>query len=116
MSLAKDRTTSTQPPDPGVGTPLRDTGRSLDVLQTEIAKIQVDGDYTKKFLGELQSDMRDMRDRMARLEVRVEHLPSKGFIVVVVTTSLLIATGIATVAPKLWAWAGTPIVIAPTQK
>ncbi len=104
--MAKDPRT-VRAPDPGVGTPPRDEGRSLDVLQTEIAKIQVDGDYTKKFLGELQTDMRDMRDRMARLEVEVKHLPSKGFIVVVVTAALVIAGGIATVTPKLWGWAGT---------
>jgi len=55
----------------------RDANRSLDILQTELAKIQVEGDYTKKFLGELQTDM---RDRMTKLEVKVDHLPSKGFI------------------------------------
>jgi hypothetical protein len=113
--MAKDRNT-VQAPDPGVGTPPRDQGRSLDVLQTEIAKIQVDGDYTKKFLGELQTDMRDMRDRMTRLEVKVDHLPSKGFIVVVVTTFLVIAGGLMTIAPKLWAWAGTTVVAIPQSK
>ena len=57
---------------------------------------------------ELHADMRDVRDRMTKLEVRVEHLPSKGFIVLVVTTSLLIAGGLVTIAPKLSSWAGTP--------
>jgi hypothetical protein len=90
--------------------------RASDILLTEVAKLQSDAEYAKRDLGETRADMRDLRDRMARLEVRVEHLPSKGFIVVVVTTSLLIATGIATLAPKLWAWAGTPIVTAPTSK
>jgi hypothetical protein len=104
--MAKDRTTI-QSPEPGVGTPPRDTGRSLDVLQTEIAKIQVDGDYTKKFLGELRTDVRDVRDRMAKLEVRVDHLPTKGFIVAAVIASLTIIGGLLTVAPKLRSWAGT---------
>ncbi|NVN85007.1 MAG: hypothetical protein HXX15_02865 [Rhodopseudomonas sp.] len=113
--MAKDRTTI-QTPDPGVGTPPRDSGRSLDVLQTELAKIQVDGDYTKKFLGELQADMRDIRDRMAKLEVKVDHLPSKGFIVVVVTTFLVIAGGLMTIAPKLWSWAGTATISASTTR
>jgi len=104
--VAKDRTTI-QSPEPGVGPPPRDTGRSLDVLQTEIAKIQVDGDYTKTFLGELRTDVREMRDRMARLEVRVDHLPTKGFIVGAVITSLTIIVGLLTIAPKLQSWAGT---------
>jgi hypothetical protein len=104
--VAKDRTT-VQAPDPGIGTPPRDSGRSLDVLHTELAKIQVDGDYTKSFLSELKVDMRDMRDRMAKLEVRVDHLPSKGFIVGVVMLALTLIGGLLTVAPKLQMWAGT---------
>ena len=92
-----------RPPDRPSG-----SGQSLDALHTEVAKIQVDGAYTKKALGELQVDVRELRDRMTKLEVRVEHLPSKGFIVLVVTTSLVIAGGLLTIAPKLSSWAGTP--------
>jgi hypothetical protein len=108
VTVARDRT-SIQSPEPGVGPP-RDVNRSHDILQTEIAKIQVDGEYTKRFLGDLQVDMRDMRDRMAKLEVRVDHLPSKGFIVAVVTTSLAIAMALLTVAPKIWAWSGSALI------
>lgn len=112
--MARERNTIQQSPDPGVGPPPRDSGRSLDVLQTEVTKIQVDGEYTKKFLNELQADMRDMRDRMAKLEVKVDHLPSKGHIVAVVTTSLVIAGALITIAPKLWAWTGTAPISAPS--
>jgi hypothetical protein len=45
--------------------------------------------------------MRDVRDRLTRLEERVGHLPRKGFIIVVVTTSLLIVGGLLTIAPRL---------------
>ncbi|MGY8669238.1 hypothetical protein Q3C01_43830 [Bradyrhizobium sp. UFLA05-109] len=78
----------------------------MDVLQTEVTKIQVDGEYTKKFLGELQTDMRDMRDRMARLEVRVDHLPTKGHIVTVTVIALTLIGALVTIAPKLQALAG----------
>lgn len=108
--MAVDKTI-TEPPGPGVGQPPRDA-RSLDVLHIEIAKIQVDGDYTKKFLGELQDDMRDMRDRMAKLEVRVDHLPSKEFIVTVMSVGLAIGAALLTIAPKLQSWAGvTPSTV-----
>jgi hypothetical protein len=110
--LAKDRTISTQPPEPGVGTPPRDLSRSADVVLIEIAKIQADGEYLKRDLGEVRGDMRDIRDRMATLEERVRHLPSKEFIVAVITTSLLIGGGLLTVAPKIWNWAGTSPVTA----
>ena len=81
--------------------------RPSDIVLTEIAKLQNDGDYTKRDLGEMRTDMRDMRDRMSKLEVRVDHLPSKEFIVTVVMISLTLVGGLLTVAPKLQSWAGT---------
>ena len=113
--MAKDSTTPPAP-DPAATQPSADRGRSLDALHTEVAKIQVDGDYTKKVLGELRADVRELRDRMTKLEVRVEHLPSKGFIVLVVTTSLVIAGGLVTIAPKLSSWAGIPAQAMSAQK
>ena len=104
--MAKDRTT-VQSPEPGVGTPQRDDGRSSDILLVELAKLQSDGEYIKRDLGEVRTDMRDLRDRMSRLEVRVDHLPSKGFIVGVVMIALTLIGGLLTVAPKLQSWAGT---------
>jgi hypothetical protein len=96
--MAEDRTIS-EPSGPGIGQPPRD--RSADILLTEVAKLQADGEHIKGYLGEFRADIRDMRDRMARLEERVAHLPGKGFIVAVVTTALVIAGGFLTVAPKL---------------
>ena len=97
-----------QSPDPGIGPPPRDSNRSLDILQIELAKIQVDGDYTKKFLAELQTHATEMRDRMAKLEVKVDHLPSKGFIVAVVTSALVIFGAVITIAPHLQGFFSAP--------
>ena len=52
---------------------------------------------------------------VAKLEVTVHHLPSKGFIVVVVTTFLVIAGGLMTIAPKLWSWSGAITVATPSS-
>lgn len=90
----------------------RQAPRSLDILLTEVAKLDSDVQYLKRDLSEVRTDMRDVRDRMARLEERVAHLPSKEFIVGVVVTSLVIAGGIATLAPRFWSLAGTPVTIA----
>lgn len=105
--MAKDQT-SVRSPKAGVGKTPRD--RSSDV---EVAQLQVDGEYTKKSLTELQLDMRDVRDRMTKLEVKVDHLPSKGFIIKVVTISLGIAVAVTTIvvalmaiAAKLWKFFG----------
>lgn len=92
--MAKDRTII-QSPDPGVGTPPRDDSRLSDILHVEVAKLQSDGEYIKRDLGELRTDMRDLVVRMAKLETNVSHLPGKGFTVVVVTSALLIGGAIA---------------------
>ena len=57
-------------------------------------------------LGEMRADMKDIRDRMARLEVRVDHLPSKDFIVTGIVISLTILGGLVTLAPKIQAVLG----------
>jgi hypothetical protein len=102
----KDKTTI-QSPDPGVGTPPRDDGRLSDILHIEIAKLQNDGEYIKRDLGELKTDMREIRDRMARLEVRVDHLPTKSHIVTVTVIALTLIGALVTIAPKLQVLAGT---------
>jgi hypothetical protein len=114
--MARDHT-STQAPEPGIGPPPRDLSRSADVVLIEIAKLQSDGEYLKRDLSETRADMRDIRDRMTRLEVRVDHLPTKGFIVAAVIASLTIIGGLVTIAPKLQSLAGTapPINISPAQ-
>ncbi len=95
-----------QPADVGSGQPTIDSGRISDVMLTEIAKIQSDGEYLKRDLSETRGDMRDIRDRMTRLEVRVDHLPSKGYIAAVVVLSLTIIGGLLTVATMLQRLAG----------
>lgn len=102
----KEKSTS-QPPSPGVGQPSAKSYRASDIVLTEIAKLQSDGEYTRRDLGETRTDMRDLRDRMAKLEVRVDHLPSKEFIIKVVLVSLTLMGGLLTIAPKLQSWAGT---------
>lgn len=104
--MAKDRTI-TQAPDPGVGKTPRDLSRSADVVLVEIAKLQSDGEYLKRDLSETRADMRDIRDRMTRLEVRVDHLPTKGFIVTAVIASLTIVGALVAIAPKLQSLVGT---------
>lgn len=93
--------TVSQPPEQGQSQPPQ--SRSTDVMLTEIAKIQSDGEYLKRDLSETRSDIKDLRDRMARLEVRVDHLPTKGFIITIVTVSMTVLVGIVTLIPKIQA-------------
>jgi hypothetical protein len=104
--MAADRTIS-EPESAGVGPPPRDLGRGGEILLVELAKLQSDGEYLKRDLSETRTDMREIRDRMARLETEFKHLPSKEFIVTVVVIALGIGVSLLTVAPQLQKWAGT---------
>lgn len=103
MAETPSNPTVAEPADQSVSTASRRPG---DAALVEIAKIQTDGEYIKRDLNELRTDTRDLRERMTKLEVKVDHLPSKGFIVGVVTTVLVIANGLALFAPKLISLSG----------
>ena len=100
-----------------MGAPPRDEGRLSDILHVEIGKLQNDGEHIKSLLSEVRNDTKDIRDRLARLEERVSHLPSKGFIAIVVTTGLAISVGLATVVTGLQGYLSSakqaPTVTAP---
>jgi len=58
-----------------------------DGMEAHVAKIEASMDHMQRDVADFKSDMRDVRDRLARVEERVSHLPSKGFIVAVVITA-----------------------------
>jgi hypothetical protein len=94
-------------PDRGADVP-EPTRRTSDIMLVEIAKIQSGVDHTNKLLGEVRADVKELRDRMAKLEVRVDHLPSKGFIVSALVIVLTILGTLITLAPKLQGLLTTP--------
>jgi hypothetical protein len=71
-----------------------------------IAKLETLMDVVRSDLGALKSDMRDMRERMVRLEERVSHLPTKGWAVGALVTMLGLVGTLVTLAPKLQAFFG----------
>ena len=111
MANKGTRTTDTAsvgtPPEFPQQTP-RDLHPTSDIrfVMTEVAKLQTQHEFVQRDMGESRADMKDARDRLARLEERVAHLPSKGFIIAVVTTALVILGGLTTLAPRLWALTG----------
>lgn len=105
--MARDKTTI-RSPDPGVGTPPRDDSRLSDILHVEIGKLQNDGEHIKNLLGEVRADVKDARDRLTKLETNVGHLPGKGFIIVVVTSALIVGGGIASALFGLQSYLSRP--------
>ena len=60
---------------------------AVERIESDVRQFQ-EGDV----VSETRGDVMDMRDRLARLEVNVQHLPSKGFIVsIVLAASALLA-------------------------
>lgn len=84
--------------------------RGSEIVLVEIAKIQSDGQYLRRDVNEMRTDVREVRDRLAKLETNVDHLPGKGFIVAAVIATLTIVGGIITIAPRLQALVGPPPV------
>jgi hypothetical protein len=87
--------------------PPKDNYRASDIVLVEIAKLQSDGEYTKRDLAAVREDVKDARDRIARLEVKVDHLPSKGFIVSALIAVLTIVGLLLAISPQLQRLAGT---------
>lgn len=109
--MAKAPSPPISTPGDQVGQPNAERNRASEIVLVEIAKLQSDGEHIKRDVNELRPDMKDLRDRMKGLEVRVEHLPSKDFIVKVVLTTIGIATAILTlltaIAPLIQRLVGT---------
>ena len=88
-------------------------GGTFDGMEARVAKLEASVSHIERDIGEARSDikninglMSDARERLARLEERVAHLPSKGFIVTCTTVTLAIMIAAATLAPKLQALIG----------
>ncbi len=62
-------------------------------MEPRVAKLEADMDYVKRDVGELRVDMREIRDRVIKIEADVSHLPSKAFVFAVfgVVTAFLSA-------------------------
>lgn len=63
-------------------------------MEARVAKIEAFMDVIRTEVAALRSDGRDLRDRLIRLEERVAHLPSKGFIF---STAVAIVTGLTAI-------------------
>lgn len=75
-------------------------------MEARVAKLEADVGHISRDVAQLASDMRDVRDRMTRLETKVDHLPSKEFIVKCTSVTLALIVAAVTLAPKLQALLG----------
>lgn len=66
----------------------------IDTMEARVGKIEAFMETIRSEVATLRTDGRDVRDRLIRLEERVAHLPSKGFLF---TTAVAIIGGLTAV-------------------
>jgi len=59
-------------------------------MEARVAKLEATIEHMRDDIGALKGDARDLRDRMRAVEVKIDHLPTKGFIVVALLGALTI--------------------------
>lgn len=75
-----------------------DDGGMSGGMEHRIARLEAHAEHAQTDLSDLKQDMRDVRDRLRGLEVKVEHLPSKGFIAVAVSAGIGLTSAVITLA------------------
>ncbi len=63
-------------------------------MEPRVAKLEASVEHIAADVVAMRSDVANARERLAALEVKVDHLPSKGFIVTVVASALAIVAGL----------------------
>lgn len=68
-------------------------GGTSDGMLERVVKLEANVEALQRDVTDLRGDMKDVRDRLGKLEVKVDHLPSKAFVfsVFVVISTLLAA-------------------------
>lgn len=94
---------SSQPLAAGTGTPT-DLGREtpiIRVIDNSVKALETHRGYMERDLKETRDDMRDVRDRLSKLEVRVSLLPSKMWIGSAVMAAVVFLSAVIGPAAKL---------------
>jgi len=74
--------TSSRPEGAGSGNPV-DIGRESPIIRAidnSVKALETHRGYMERDLNETRNDMRDVKDRLSKLEVRVSDLPTKEWI------------------------------------
>jgi hypothetical protein len=93
-------------PQPGVGLPGGGGGGTFNGMEARVAKLEGHIEDISGDISALKSDMRDVRDRLPRIEVRLDHLPGKGFIVTAAVVAIGALGSIITLQQQIQSWLG----------
>lgn len=61
------------------GLPKGGGGDNYDGMEARIARLEASAAHLERDVGEMRVDMKDARERLTRVEVKIDHLPTKGW-------------------------------------
>lgn len=77
------------------------------VLETEVKHIKTDVATLKTDVRQMAADITTLKVDVATIKERLQHLPTKGWGVGAVVTTVGLIAALVALAPKLQAWLGT---------
>jgi outer membrane murein-binding lipoprotein Lpp len=83
-------------------------GDGMDELRSRVSKIEAYTDTIREDISSIKPDVKDVRERFARLETNVSHLPSKGYINTVVVAAIVLIGCFITFQGQLQSLLGVP--------
>jgi hypothetical protein len=75
-------------------------------LQKSVAQLAIKNEHVTKSTDGHGTKIDDMRDRLARLETRVDHLPGKGFIATVAIGIIALIAALVTLQQHIQTFLG----------
>jgi hypothetical protein len=102
------------PPGPPLQPP--SGGGPFDGMEARVARLESDVGHIKSDVADIKSSLRELSTNtsglqvnFARLDERVRHLPSKGFIVTAVTAALALVGAIVVFQGNIQRFLGAPV-------
>jgi hypothetical protein len=91
-------------------------GGTFDGMEARVARLEADVEHIKNDISEIKNTSKEVANALhglqidfASLKERVTHLPSKGFIVSLVSGGVVFLIGVLTLLSRMgWLIAGTP--------
>jgi hypothetical protein len=91
---------------PGPPLPPAGGGGTFDGMEARVAKLEAHVEHILEDVSGLRTDMRDVRDRLPRIETRLEQLPTKGFVVTAAVATIALLGAIITMQQQIQTWLG----------
>ncbi|WP_146048498.1 hypothetical protein [Roseibium marinum] len=78
-------------------------------LVARVASLEAHTENIKTNIGEIRPDLKNVRERLPKLEEKVSHPPSKGYIFTVVMTAIALITAVIAYQDKIQTMLGLTV-------